>query len=69
MIKRRVVYIVKYLFLGIAALLSLFPLLWMMISSTNKSVDVITGQLLPGAYLVENLKTLLNNTNLTRAIF
>lgn len=69
MIKRRVVYIVKYLFLGIAALLSLFPLLWMMISSTNKSVDVITGQLLPGAYLVENLKTLLNNTNLTRAFF
>ena len=42
--------VVKYTFLLLAALLSLFPLLWMLVSATNKSVDVITGRLLPGTY-------------------
>ncbi|WP_129724203.1 carbohydrate ABC transporter permease [Xylanivirga thermophila] len=69
MIKKRITNIIKYLFLAIVALLSLFPLLWMMVSSTNKSVDVITGELLPGTYLAQNFKILLSNTNLTRAFF
>lgn len=67
--KKRITNVIKYLFLSVAALLSLFPLLWMIISSTNRSVDVVTGDLLPGVYLVENLKTLLAKTKLTRAFF
>ncbi|HEY8362169.1 MAG TPA: carbohydrate ABC transporter permease [Tissierellaceae bacterium] len=67
--KNRMVNIIKYIFLGISAFLSLFPLIWMVISSTNKSVDVITGRLLPGTYLVENFKILLANTNIGRAFF
>ena len=32
-----------YLFLIIAALISIFPFIWMIISATNKSVDVTKG--------------------------
>ncbi len=59
----------KYVFLIIAAILSVFPLLWMLISATNRSVDVLTGTLLPGGYLLENLKILLANTNLMQALW
>jgi len=34
----------QYVFLGVAAFLSLFPFLWMVISSTNTSIDIITGK-------------------------
>ena len=34
----------KYLVLSVAAFLSLFPLLWMFVSATNSSVDVITDE-------------------------
>lgn len=50
---------ISYLFLTIVALLSIFPMLWMVISATNKSVDVIRGRLLPGTYLLQNFKNLL----------
>jgi lactose/L-arabinose transport system permease protein len=64
-----VLKVVKYTFLLLAALLSLFPLLWMLVSATNKSVDVITGRLLPGTYFGENLRVLLANTNLPRVLW
>ena len=34
----------QYVFLGIMAFLSLFPFLWMVISSTNTSIDIISGR-------------------------
>ena len=37
-----------YVFLGIMALLSLFPFAWMAISATNPSVDVTKGKFTPG---------------------
>ncbi len=67
--KRRIITMIKYLFLIIVAFLSLFPLVWMIISATNRSVDVITGRLLPGTYLTENFKTLLANTNIYQALW
>lgn len=67
--KKDLVSVVKYSFLFLAAFLSLFPLLWMFLSATNRSVDVITGRLLPGTYLTENFKTLMANTNLLRALW
>ncbi|MEK3757510.1 carbohydrate ABC transporter permease [Paenibacillus sp. FSL R7-0337] len=53
-----------YLFLSIAAIVSIFPFLWMVVSSTNQSVDVTRGRLLPGTHLMENLRKLLDTTDL-----
>ncbi len=50
-----------YLFLTIAAFVSVFPLLWMIIASTNKSVDVTKGTLIPGSYFMENLNAVLTS--------
>lgn len=54
----------SYLLLTIFSLISIFPLYWMLISSTNKSIDVITGSLLPGSYLWENFKNLLQSSEI-----
>ncbi|SMC53923.1 carbohydrate ABC transporter permease [Rhizobium sp. RU36D] len=34
----------QYAFLGFAAFLSIFPFFWMLISSTNTSIDIISGK-------------------------
>lgn len=34
----------QYAFLGVAAFISVFPFLWMVISSTNTSIDIISGK-------------------------
>ncbi|NOV19813.1 carbohydrate ABC transporter permease [Ensifer adhaerens] len=34
----------QYAFLAAAAFLSIFPFIWMVISSTNKSIDIISGR-------------------------
>ncbi|WP_089740601.1 carbohydrate ABC transporter permease [Gracilibacillus ureilyticus] len=57
-----------YLFLSIAAIVSIFPFLWMLISMTNKSVDVTGGRLLPGTHLVENLKNLFATVDIGTAL-
>lgn len=46
----------------------MFPLLWVTVSATNKSIDVIRGRLIPGNYLMENLKTLTASQNLSAAM-
>ena len=51
--------IIKYLFLSVASLVSIFPFFWMIISATNKSVDVTRGKLSPGSNFMENLNNLL----------
>lgn len=53
-----------YTFLIVASIISIFPFLWMIVSATNKSVDVTQGRLLPGRFLVENVKELLNTIDL-----
>lgn len=53
-----------YLFLSIAAIVSIFPFLWMVVSSTNQSVDVTRGRLLPGTHLLDNFQKLLDTTDL-----
>ncbi|HHV93712.1 MAG TPA: carbohydrate ABC transporter permease [Firmicutes bacterium] len=58
MTKRRLLTLLKYVFLFAMSLLSIFPLLWMAVSATNRSVDVVTGRLIPGTYLVENFRNL-----------
>lgn len=60
---------IPYLVLIIASLISVFPLLYMVISATNKSVDISHGKLLPGSYLIENFENLLANQNIGTALW
>lgn len=57
---RSVKTIGTYVFLTIVSIISVFPLVWMVIAATNKSVDVIAGRLTFGTNLVENYKNLLS---------
>ncbi|MBM7571936.1 carbohydrate ABC transporter permease [Aquibacillus albus] len=61
--------VATYLFLSIAALVSIFPFLWMLVSMTNKSVDVTAGRLLPGTHLFENLKVLFGQVDIASAMW
>ena len=58
-----------YIFLGIVTIISIFPLLWMFIAATNKSVDVIAGKLSLGTYIAENYKNLLSQQPLWSSFF
>lgn len=60
--------IAQYSFLTIVSLFSVFPIYWMMVSATNKSVDVVKGTLLPGKYLIENMNKLLISQNVKGAM-
>lgn len=51
----------QYVILTILSIISVFPFFWMIMAATNKSVDVTGGRLLPGTYLLENLKHLLES--------
>ena len=57
-----------YVFLCIVSFISVFPLYWMVSAATNKSVDVTRGRLIPGTYLIENFKNLVNSQNIGRAL-
>jgi lactose/L-arabinose transport system permease protein len=57
-----------YLFLIVAAFVSIFPFFWMIVSSTNLSVDVTQGRLLPGAHLMDNLAKLTSSVDIWTAM-
>lgn len=61
--------IAVYVFLTISSIFSVFPLYYMLCGATNKSVDVISGKLVPGFYLKENFKSLISNQNLSLALW
>ena len=58
-----------YAFLILATLISIFPFLWMITSSTNLSVDVTKGRLLPGSHLIDNVKNLFNSVDMWQALW
>lgn len=60
---------ISYFVLTVASVLSVFPLYYMFCASTNKSIDVIAGKLIPGTYLIENFKTLTSQQNLGLAMW
>ncbi|MFX3624370.1 MAG: carbohydrate ABC transporter permease [Ectobacillus sp.] len=60
--------IFSYTVLIIASIVSVFPFLWMIVSSTNKSVDVTKGKLLPGSHFMQNLSNLLDTADLVPAL-
>ena len=45
----------QYLFLGVMAFLSIFPFIWMMISSTNTSVQIMGGKVSLGSAFATNV--------------
>ncbi len=57
-----------YLFLSVASFISIFPFLWMLISMTNKSVEITKGRLLPGNHLLENFKNLIQTYDIGTAL-
>ncbi|OMF37112.1 lactose ABC transporter permease [Paenibacillus sp. FSL H8-0548] len=57
-----------YIFLSVAAFISIFPFLWMIISATNKSADVTKGRLLPGSQLMDNIKNLFTTVDIVPAL-
>ncbi|HOO28066.1 MAG TPA: carbohydrate ABC transporter permease [Lachnospiraceae bacterium] len=58
----------QYVILTIVSVLSVFPILWMAVSATNTSKDVIAGRMLPGTYLLENFKNLKASQNVGGAM-
>ena len=59
--KTKVMNVIQYIILIILTVVSIFPFFWMVIAATNKSVDVTRGTLLPGTYLAENLRHLMES--------
>ena len=60
--------ILSYAFLALATIVSIFPFIWMVVSATNKSVDVTQGRLLPGGHFLQNFQNLLNTVDLVPAL-
>ena len=58
-----------YLFLSLAALGSLFPLYFMVVSATNTSQEVLGSKLLPGTHLLENFESLASTQPLGSALW
>ena len=57
-----------YIFLIIMSFISVFPFYWMISAATNPTVEVARGKLTFGTYAMENLKSLMAQTNLTGAM-
>lgn len=57
-----------YAFLILVSFVSIFPFLWMLSSSTNLSVDVTKGKLLPGSHLMDNMHNLLEKVDIVTAL-
>ncbi|MGK0465989.1 carbohydrate ABC transporter permease [Clostridium sp.] len=54
----------KYGFLSIAAFFSLFPFYWMIVSATNKTVDITKGKMTFGSELFNNYNRLIKITDI-----
>lgn len=58
-----------YAFLTIAAILSVFPLFFMIVSATNTSAQVLGARLIPGTNLLNNLHALMAQQDLLGALW
>jgi lactose/L-arabinose transport system permease protein len=60
---------ITYIGLSLAAFLSVFPFLWMLIGATNTSPDIIKGKASIGEALFENIHTLFTTTEVVRGFW
>ena len=66
-IQRRL--IPSYIFLIVCALISVFPLFWMLTAATNTTLEVAQGKLWFGSNAAVNFKNLLNSADLWRSMW
>ena len=59
----------SYIFLIIFALISVFPLFWMLTAATNTTLEVAQGKLWFGTNAAVNFKNLLNSADLWRSMW
>lgn len=59
--KNRIGRLIKYLILIILSIISIFPFIFMLISCTNNTVDIMKGSLSIGANFFANISALFNN--------
>lgn len=69
MTREKISLIFVHVTLIIVSFLSVFPLYFMLVGSTNASIDIVRGRLIPGTYLLENFKTLMATANLPLALY
>lgn len=58
-----------YLFLSVFAILSVFPLYFMVVSATNTSQDVLASSMLPGSSLIDNFVALVTSQDVASAMW
>lgn len=63
------VSILRHGFVGLVAVWSVFPFVWMAVAATNSSADVIKGRTLPGGYLIENIQAFMTAVDLPRVLW
>lgn len=61
--------VLKNIVLCLVSAVCVFPLFWVIIAATNRSVDVLRGILVPGSYLLENWKSLTTKYNIYPALW
>lgn len=61
--------VATYALLVIAAFVSVFPFLWMLIGATNYSADIIKGKVTPGTALLQNISVFFNSVDMPRILF
>ncbi len=61
MTKKRLASFVRYAFLTIVSLLSVFPLYWMFSAATNTNLDIIRGKIIPGTAFIDNYNTIIES--------
>lgn len=60
--------ILLYVFIIISCAMFFFPFYFLVVSITNQSIDVTRGELLPSSHIFENLKTVLETTDIVNAL-
>lgn len=60
--------VLAYGFLTVVSVISVFPLYWMIVAATNRSVDVSRGTLIFGTALIDNMKRLFASQNVAAAL-
>ena len=67
--RRRLRQVPGYVFLTVVGLLSIFPLYFMLVSSTNTSQQVLASRLIPGGNLLQNWRDLVGSADVGAAMW
>lgn len=59
----------KYLFLSVAAFVSVFPFYWMLAGATNSSKDITRGKMSFGSNLLSNIESLMKEVDILQALW